>query len=56
MHYVIAEVKGEASSVLQSILDAAQEISAFLRHSPIVVLETQNAFGDTQLHQDIHCD
>lgn len=56
MHYIKAEIKGEASSVLQSILDASQEISAYLRHSPIVVLETQNLFGDTQLHQDVHCD
>ena len=32
------------------------EISNFLRHSPIVKLETVNLFGDTQLHQDVKCD
>lgn len=43
-------------SVIKSILDAANEISSFLRHSPIFKLETSNDFGDEQLHQDVHCD
>lgn len=54
--YKKLELEGEAASVIQSILDAANEISAFLRHSPIVKLETSNDFGDEQLHQDVHCD
>lgn len=37
-------------------MDASIEISTFIRHSPIVELETSNAFGDQQLHQDIRCD
>jgi fructose-1,6-bisphosphatase len=27
-----------------------------LRHSPVIVLESQNKFGDTQLQQDVHAD
>lgn len=54
--YLRPTIKGEASSVIKSILDATQEICRFLRHSPIIVLESSNEFGDTQLHQDVHSD
>lgn len=54
--YLTADVQGEQASVIKSILDASMEISNFLRHSPIVKLETSNHFGDEQLHQDVHCD
>lgn len=43
-------------SVLNSILESVREIAYFLQHSPIVKLETENKFGDQQLHQDVHCD
>ncbi len=36
--YLTADVQGEEASVIKSILDAAMEISNFLRHSPIVKL------------------
>ena len=51
-----AVFSGPEASVVQSILDACMEISAFLRHCPIFKLETCNAFGDEQLHQDVQCD
>jgi fructose-1,6-bisphosphatase len=54
--YKRAVASGAEGSVVKSILDACVEISAFLRHSPIVKLETFNLFGDEQLHQDIVCD
>jgi fructose-1,6-bisphosphatase len=38
------------------LLEASKEIAEFLRHSPVIVLETINKFGDQQLHQDIKCD
>jgi len=52
----LGRISGHESSVIRSILDACMEISNFLRHSPIVKLETVNLFGDTQLHQDVKCD
>ncbi len=54
--YLKLQLEGEVQSVIQTILDAANEISSFLRHSPIFKLETSNDFGDEQLHQDVHCD
>jgi len=33
-----ANTKGEAASVIQSLLDASKEIADFLRHSPIIAL------------------
>lgn len=55
-NYLVPEITGEAASVIKSILDACLEISSFLRHSPIVKLDTSNLFGDEQLHQDLACD
>ena len=46
----------QEASVLRTILSAIREISVALQHSPVVVLETTNKFGDQQLHQDVHCD
>lgn len=54
--YKRAVITGDEGSVVQSILNACMEISSFLRHSPIVKLETSNLFGDEQLHQDVQCD
>jgi hypothetical protein len=55
--YLTAVIKGgNEATVIQSILDSCIEISSFLRHSPIVKLETSNPFGDVQLHQDVECD
>lgn len=56
MDYPAAEIGGPEASVLQTILDATAEIAVFLRHSPIIALESTNKFGDTQLKQDVHCD
>ena len=42
--------------VLTTLLSASAHISRFLRSSPTVVLDTSNAFGDQQLHQDVYCD
>lgn len=54
--YLKLSLEGDVPSVVQTILNAANEISSFLRHSPIFKLETSNDFGDQQLHQDVHCD
>lgn len=54
--YLKLSLEGEVESIIQSILNAANEISYFLRHSPIFKLETSNDFGDQQLHQDVECD
>jgi sedoheptulose-bisphosphatase len=41
---------------VQTILDASRAVSLFIRHSPIIALESTNKFGDLQLHQDVRCD
>jgi fructose-1,6-bisphosphatase len=54
--YKKAVFSGPEKTVIESILDACVEISAFLRHSPVFKLESCNLFGDKQLHQDVQCD
>lgn len=56
MEYLKPDLQGDDASVILSILDASREISYFLRHSPIIALESVNKFGDQQLHQDVECD
>jgi sedoheptulose-bisphosphatase len=56
MHYPLPTISGPEASVIQTILDASAEVATFLRHSPIIVLESTNKFGDTQLQQDVHAD
>lgn len=50
------KIRCEYSSVLESLLEAVKEITVTLQHTPVVVLETVNKFGDQQLHLDVHCD
>lgn len=56
MNYLKPDLQGEEASVIQTILKSAEEVSFFIRHSPIVKLESFNNFGDQQLHQDVVCD
>lgn len=56
MDYPSPQLGGPEASVIQTILDATAEVALFLRHSPIIALESTNKFGDTQLKQDVHAD
>lgn len=50
------KIRCEHSSVIETILDSIREITVILQHTPVMVLETVNKFGDQQLHLDVHCD
>jgi fructose-1,6-bisphosphatase len=50
------KIRCDHSSVLESLLSAVREITITLQHTPVMVLETVNKFGDQQLHLDVHCD
>jgi hypothetical protein len=50
------KIRCDHTSIIESILDSVKEISITLQHTPVVVLETFNKFGDQQLHLDVHCD
>lgn len=50
------KIRCSYSSVIESILNAIVEITVTLQHTPVIVLETVNKFGDQQLHLDVHCD
>lgn len=50
------KIRCEHSSVIETLLDAVREITIVLQHTPVMVLETRNKFGDQQLHLDVHCD
>jgi len=50
------KIRCDHSSIIDSLLDCIREITIILQHSPVIVLETVNKFGDQQLHLDVHCD
>lgn len=50
------KIRCDHSSVIETILECVKEISITLQHTPVIVLETVNKFGDQQLHLDVHCD
>ena len=50
------KIRCSYSSVIESILNAIVEITVTLQHTPVIVLESVNKFGDQQLHLDVHCD
>ena len=56
MQYLKPDIQGPESTVILTILQAWQEVSTFLRNSPVISLESTNLFGDQQLHQDVICD
>jgi fructose-1,6-bisphosphatase len=50
------KVRCDHSSVIDTLLECVREIAVTLQHTPVMVLETVNKFGDQQLHLDVHCD
>jgi len=38
MQYLKPDIQGPESSVILTILKASQQVSTFLRHSPVIVL------------------
>ena len=53
---LLPAIESPEETVLNTLLSASAHVSRFLRSSPTVVLDTNNASGDQQLHQDVYSD